>query len=904
MKIKIKWFQEDSSSMMIALTTTTPKIRRTTLNDQAQQAKVPRFKMGRVAYCSLLCLGTIYGVPAIADPSDTHHIEVKQFDGKMVSIELIRDADGRKVGIAYPYGPQFLKTLSSLPVLKMSVSEFQQFVQDNPAPPELSAGPYATGMAIGYDDSTGATPGQCYNFTSQPSSQQRNSSFETTNSISSIAQSLNISASIKASFGQFSGNNDFSFSDSSNASLNSGAAYLNASTTFTLTNAVDPSDPLNAAGQGALMGGTFASVCGSQYMNTLLAGMSVVGRLYWTSSSSTQASKFSDTFKATVGLTSLSGAVSGAQTVSDASFSCGFDLTINGGGAYATAITTALADNTASLESCCSGNTSACGTWSGNMTTAINDNVGNFASILNNWPANGAQNLVSVWPFPEGIAGNVSNPRTTTAASTLVSGNTSDPWETGNIKPALQNYLTVLNQIKTLDKRAAHLSSAVSGAFTPSYLNLASILTGLSNGYSAEVGNTSTANTMLYNLNTCLSDETTSTNVTSQCAPIIDLYNATVRSAYDFFDMSGPVPNWPEQQNTIALQYTGFFVSDNGSSWPEDVLYIDQLPPFSQGTALEPISNHAALTGFADATWYNQGGPLNLPVGAFLPLNTGSDLSEVYSTLSNEGVYLTELAIANSIPKPGLWYGYISNTEGFSYANSVDSPLAWTAATNCKPTISQPCAIGYGIPSNVAGHPLSFSMTQIPAFFDAALGSSEGPQLNSGSVQKLATPGKGKVSLTGEYQRPDGLDLSTTQLSLDLLLYERGIGGAGGLGELAVDEKGEPMTSVSLIRRKNSTPSQAVFETRPGFKPRIRIDVKSDDQSPVLHVSVDLDKGSIIVPSACENGQETVDLGFRITLQDEVTKNARSLISRQTWECRYKKGSVSELRVLPASPQG
>ena len=67
-------------------------------------------------------------------------------------------------------------------------------------------------------------------------------------------------------------------------------------------------------------------------------------------------------------------------------------------------------------------------------------------------------------------------------------------------------------------------------------------------------------------------------------------------------------------------------------------------------------------------------------------------------------------------------------------------------------------------------------------------------------------------------------------------------GGAGGLGELAVDEKGEPMTSVSLIRRKNSTPSQAVFETRPGFKPRIRIDVKSDDQSPVLHVSVDLDK--------------------------------------------------------------
>jgi hypothetical protein len=202
-------------------------------------------------------------------------------------------------------------------------------------------------------------------------------------------------------------------------------------------------------------------------------------------------------------------------------------------------------------------------------------------------------------------------------------------------------------------------------------------------------------------------------------------------------------------------------------------------------------------------------------------------------------------------------------------------------------------------------------MTQIPDLFDASLGSSEGPRLSSGTVKGLNTVGKGKIHLAGTYRRPDSLDLSNTQLSVDLLLYERGAGGAGGLGELVMAvccghrreivpppmPKGKPITPITLIRRGKS-PWHAVYETRRGAEPRIEIHLISHPESPLLHVRVNIDKASIAVPAACQNGKERVDLGHRITLQNKISHVSRSLISRQGWDCVSKDDGVNELRLL------
>ena len=694
------------------------------------------FKALRIACSSLLVLVTVYAVPARAQQSDSHYVEIRQLNGRIVSIELIRSADGAKIGVAHPY-PASVATLNSLPVERMSVAEFQQLAKNEPPPPAASSG-YATGLAIGYNDSVGATPGLCYNFTAQKVAVTTNSDFQVTDSISSIAQSTNVSSSAQASYDAFSASNDFSYSDSYNATSNSGSAYLSASSTTTISNAPDPNNVLNTFGSTTLNSGTFGPTCGAAYMNTVLGGMSVIGRVNWASSSSTQAQKFQDTFTTGVGLDSLSTAVTEAQTVSHQSFSCGFSLAIIGGGKYANGIMSDLSSNTASLTQCCNGTSSACTTFSSNMDVSIATNVGGFDSYIsnaNNWPSSGAVALDSlgVMAFPEGLAG-IGNPRTTTPASTLAGiGVISDPWQ--GMTSQLQNYLTVLNQIRTLQNRAKALNSAVGTTYNPTQLlNLQNYLTALNTGYGGITGSGTSAapKSMLANLKTCLQPPP-DTDVGTDCASIVQ--SAGITTAYDMF---GPTNytganQWLLQQNTVALQYTGIFTNTNGYVWPMDVMYIDVLPSFTGQSALTPIALKAALTGFSDAPFYDNGETKTIPAVALLPMWPNSALTNTYPTASQQGVFLTpntfkanRSSIPADIPQPGLWYG-IGGESPWQYSN--DDMISWTTAP-CTPSFGTPCGIGYAIPKtwmgiDWGGYPLSLSMTQIADLFDSGFGSSD-----------------------------------------------------------------------------------------------------------------------------------------------------------------------------------
>jgi hypothetical protein len=578
----------------------------------------------------------------------------------------------------------------------------------------------------------------CYNFTSAASGVHPASNFQSTSSVSSFAQNINVQASAKLAFGQFSANNQFAYSDSAASEQRSGSVYFNASSLFTLTNTVQNRTPLNGTGQIALDSGTFAASCGSEYLETLTGGMLAAGRLQWSSDSSEQASKFSDTFSGSVGLDSLETAVSEAKSVSNASFSCDFAMNISGGGTYATAILSALGDNAGDLVSCCNGDTSACSTWSGSMSKAVNDNVGAFntaipAGINDGNDGSLKGDLSSVWPFTEGVAGITTTGPNPVPVSNLPHVPTQlDPWATeinsnDSYDTAIQNYLTVLNQIRTLQLRAHSLDDAVQqDQYNPvNVLDLTGPLKSLYNVYGASIGNLTTPGTLLSNLNTCLSGQTTSDNVATRCQPIRAVYEQPVTNAYDWYRVGpdmGQTDSWLAQQNAIAFQYSGIYsVPGSTDTLPMPVLYIDQLPPFTGYPNLEPIANQAALVGFADAPFNADNTTYTDAVVSILPLNTESDLSEVYSNDSTQGVYLTKLAKDNNIPKPGLSYG-IRRDQGWDGINEAGIFIAWTAPTGCTPTFSAPCPISYAIPPNHSYASRGLAMTQILDFFTGGLG--------------------------------------------------------------------------------------------------------------------------------------------------------------------------------------
>ena len=633
-----------------------------------------KFTFSTTALASALALGFSAGALAAENADDeTLTVKVKQHtDGRIASIELIRTDSGRSVALAYPYG-DLVDDVKTLPTQQMSMTQFRFFVApflDQSAPSQLETGLYTTGLGIGYNDSIGAVSGQCYNFTTpEPINSAINSTFKSSNSFSSIAQSTNIEASIKGSYDEFSASNDFTYSDSYDASKNSGSAYFSASATFTFNNTVDSDIPLSDQGEQALDSEQFGSTCGSSYLSTVEGGMFAIGQLYWASSSSEQSSEFSDTFSASVGggLDSLSTAVTKANTVKNSSFSCGITYKIWGGGQSAIAITDDIGTYQSSLSSCCQGDSDACTTYATEMSASFSTNVGGFAgSISSIWPGTDHPNLGSVHLFPEGIA-STTNPRKTLPANKLIKivGDTSDPW--AGVQQDLNNYLTVLNQLRTLENRADHLYNAVGKkSFNPtSLINLQSDLARLKSTFGNDIGDSLNPQdgTLLYHLNTCLSETTTSVNTDTQCAPITALNTSGIHNAYQWYEGNNSLSDvdgniFLAKQNTIALQYVSLFTNDNKNTWPLDVVYTDQLPPFTGNSDLDPIGNQAALMGFADATYYVGSTEENDSTVSFLPLNikAGLSIEEVYSTADGEGVFLTQKAIDNSRPSPGLVY--------------------------------------------------------------------------------------------------------------------------------------------------------------------------------------------------------------------------------------------------------
>ena len=129
--------------------------------------------------------------------------------------------------------------------LRIRTEELEAFLEGRPkpAPPRRACAGYATGLAIGWNNSTGPTPGQCLNYTiAPPSNNVEQASFSSQSAASSTSEQINVSAAVNVAFDFLTANDTFSFSDHWQSSTNSSNQYFNIYSLYTLNSTVPSSN--------------------------------------------------------------------------------------------------------------------------------------------------------------------------------------------------------------------------------------------------------------------------------------------------------------------------------------------------------------------------------------------------------------------------------------------------------------------------------------------------------------------------------------------------------------------------------------------------------------------------------------------------------------------------------------
>ena len=540
---------------------------------------------------------------------ESHYNVVKLArSGVIRSVHLIVTETGEEVFTSYPYGIAFAAPNERDFEVRMKIEELEGFLEvwstPDSTPGSLHASDDATpspigvasGLPIGWSNSVGVAPGQCLNYTiATPSNHVEQASFSSQNTASSTAEQIKVSATVSGAYGAFKASNTFSYSDNFQSSTNASNQYYNLFSLYTLNTTVSGDDPLNSQGQNA--GSSFSTLCGTEYMSSVPVGMVATISINYGSSSQTTQTEISNSFKASVGLNSVSSAVSTSTKDTNASSYFKFSMVHYGGGTQAAAeLNNAFAAENSSHEAyyalCAAGNTSACTQFTSNMGSGATKALNSFNALVGDLSSATNPDLSFFETFPNGVAGANTTQLVTTAIPLSTTNDVLNPY-----KSELKQYVTLLNQIATLNNRTGTLNNAVSvGHFNPtSLIDLVSYLDKLENVYKSD------RTTLLTNLETCLA--ATRTNVKTACGPII---NNTITNAYEWYASSGEHPNFFAQQNTLALQYTAAFSSSAFPSYPSvslDVFYVDELPSFATAGSNIAIAGEAALVSFADRTY-------------------------------------------------------------------------------------------------------------------------------------------------------------------------------------------------------------------------------------------------------------------------------------------------------------
>jgi hypothetical protein len=608
-------------------------------------------------------------------------------EGVVKSIHL-HDGTSREVFTSFPYGIDFAAWDESEREMRMEVEDLADFLKGRPTPGSRRSGlggepsDFATGRPIGWNDSTGIAPGDCFNYRIEaPPDPEDQASFTSEHAANSAAEQIKASATVSVAFGKFKVDNDFSFSDQWKSSSNSSNQYYNIHSLFTLNTTVDADTPLNRQGQGATT--NFDTLCGREYLSSVQVGMVATVSIAYGSTSSDTQRDIQDKFEGEFGLQSFRAAVDVSNQTSNEESHFLVEVNHYGGGTEASAaLHNAFAagdDKGAYYQQCAQGDTAACtkfNTSMGNGATAALKSFNGLVAGLRD--AEHPKNLSFLQIFPEGVA---NGPVTTMVTSPIPKSDPSDIL--APFADKIRTYLELLNEIATLDNRVTGMTDLIDRTtFNPrQVLDLIDYLNELGQIYHADRG------TLVSNLTTCL--KARSSNVDSACKPIGD---NTATSAFEYYEAepsSCADHCFFAEQNTLALQYTGVYSQFQSAKAPTiglDGLYIDKLPEFAKPTP--KIAGQAALAAFADRPW---------PAAAFGSGGTGASTDAFISIIALQPgkPISTNLLSPEVAPNPPDLTWWIVHVAGGGIPPLVSFPARITTRT-CAPLFTKPCVITIG----------------------------------------------------------------------------------------------------------------------------------------------------------------------------------------------------------------
>jgi len=651
--------------------------------------------------------------------------------GLLAGIFLRQNSDQRYLLRAFPRGLEFAANAGApqevgLPVLrKLLKAESEKEAQAaqartrSAAPPKHSAAPFSctttqppspnSGVPIGYSSTIGPKlDALCFNYTVEnPPAPITQITFDSSSNASSFSSILNTSDSISGGFTALKANDNFTYSQNYQSSVNSGQVIFSAESIYTLNVILDPNNPLNPFGCQEFKDHLLGQICGDQFMSQIAAGAIIMGEFSWWSNSSTASTNVSNTLTGGDGtLVNISSAISSAQSVSDSFTKFHFEIVILGGGPTASNdLQLAVGANADSLSGCIAqpSNQSDCNTYITNMNKATAQALEDFNNYAQPSSGSGAlpMDLSYFQAFPNGVSGTTAGTATTQPLpSNLDANDAFGPYQT-----QINDYASLSNEIATLSNRVQSISLLVGTSFNPlTSLPLQNYLSVLNTIYSSDL------NTMLANWNTCSGG---TGSVGTNCAPIINntLNGTPITNAYQWYSPGAPNPNkwnstqlWSAQQNSIALQYNATnafqYPQTDYFQTPMQVLYIGQLPSFN--SPLTSLSGAAALVTFADLPFpFADGNVDRYPFVVITPISntdgSPTDLSGVFNaaSFSNMGMILN------------------NNICGVGDSDCIPTGVAFTTPS-CEPTITDPCPFEYGQQVTTPIGPILFFENYLP----------------------------------------------------------------------------------------------------------------------------------------------------------------------------------------------
>jgi hypothetical protein len=692
----------------------------------------------------------------------THHYEAKKDGAKWVYWRLVRDKDKRIIQEVIPYGRTIashgsklktygVKNFHTLLKARMRTLKSQAKKKANKAAPQ-SPNVASTSTQVdftssqlgwGYNPSTGYLPDStCSSTTVSLDNSYSQLSFSSSGSANTSSGQTDINGSISASYNAAattaSASEVFTLSNSYATSSLTSTAFYNA---YQVYEASVGLQTINDTGNNALNAGTFATVCGSNQVNSMAVGMLITGQSSFTANSSTAMSALGSTTAAGASTEGFTGAVTVAydeQTSnSEASYTAEFTTTVLGGGEGASGIFTTdwtsyaipyvsgcssstvtknppvppSSVSTTNTTGCCTpSDTSACSAFNSASTYATTEALTQFSTDYGPTAA-ATTSDIGLYPFPNGIAGlpstNYSIAATETNTLCTPGNDCTDPYSTYGAQ--ISNYLGLLNQIGTLYMRAQYLTKALttkngSGTSYSPTMNPSPALD-ISGSY---LGNLVTLykndyNTIFNNLTICLNDTSNTNPASTACAPIIAANTNNILTAYDWYSSTtngqSTADNNIALQNTIALQYSGSVYvpgditnSPNNANINLDVVWGQSLPLFPLMSGLPSgvlaPSQLPALIAFADAPydWVTSSNPTDYtsPFVVLMPSIPGAapTLTQLTSSFMTTGYTLGEV---NNYSTLG-WQGGSGTGAQMVYNNC-------TSTTNSN--FTQPCPIEF-----------------------------------------------------------------------------------------------------------------------------------------------------------------------------------------------------------------